>query len=173
MSSSAISPLFLPFLLVFRYLHRLLLQMCFNIIRFPPLAGFLFLVTFPFPAIVISLPEMPVSLLLTAPSIILKQELKLPGFSTFASFSACFRTLSAEDLYRGLWRILLEQTPSWRRRRLLFSLSTDRKRPPRSDKPNPDDIKVSSKELNQDIRAGRSVDNDVPPPPPNPRWSRF
>lgn len=27
-------------------------------------------------------------------------------------------------------------------------------------------IKVSSKELNQDIRAGRPVDHDVPPPPP-------
>ncbi|OAX33380.1 hypothetical protein K503DRAFT_838391 [Rhizopogon vinicolor AM-OR11-026] len=46
------------------------------------------------------------------------------------------------------------------------SLGTERKRPPRPDKPNPDNVKVSSKELNQDIRAGRPVDNDVPPPPP-------
>lgn len=27
-------------------------------------------------------------------------------------------------------------------------------------------VKISSKEINQDIRAGRSDDNDVPPPPP-------
>ncbi|KAG1879104.1 CwfJ C-terminus 1-domain-containing protein-like protein [Suillus subluteus] len=46
------------------------------------------------------------------------------------------------------------------------SLGTERKRPPRPDKPDPDKIKISSKEINQDIRAGRSVDNDVPPPPP-------
>ncbi|KAG1775819.1 CwfJ C-terminus 1-domain-containing protein-like protein [Suillus placidus] len=43
------------------------------------------------------------------------------------------------------------------------SLGTERKRPPRPDKPDPDKIKISSKEINQDIRAGRSVNNDVSP----------
>ncbi|KAG1837591.1 CwfJ C-terminus 1-domain-containing protein-like protein [Suillus tomentosus] len=45
------------------------------------------------------------------------------------------------------------------------SLGTERKRPPRPDKADPDKVKISSKELNQDIRTGRSIDNDVPPPP--------
>ncbi|KAG1797728.1 CwfJ C-terminus 1-domain-containing protein-like protein [Suillus plorans] len=45
------------------------------------------------------------------------------------------------------------------------SLGTERKRPPRPDKADPDKIKISSKELNQDIRTGHSIDNDVPPPP--------
>ncbi|KAJ8581623.1 hypothetical protein M405DRAFT_832125 [Rhizopogon salebrosus TDB-379] len=46
------------------------------------------------------------------------------------------------------------------------SLGTERKRPPRPEKPNPDNIKISSRELNEDLRAGRSVDHDVPLPPP-------
>nr|XP_041211190.1 uncharacterized protein DEU56DRAFT_184377 [Suillus clintonianus]KAG2145848.1 hypothetical protein DEU56DRAFT_184377 [Suillus clintonianus] len=63
---------FFSLILVFRDVHHLILiHIGFNIIRFPPLPSLLFLVAFPFFAIVLSLPEMSVALLLTAPSILL------------------------------------------------------------------------------------------------------
>ncbi|EIW81316.1 hypothetical protein CONPUDRAFT_104609 [Coniophora puteana RWD-64-598 SS2] len=45
------------------------------------------------------------------------------------------------------------------------SLGKEHKRK-QPDKPDPEKIKVSSRELNQDIREGKQIDNAAPPPPP-------
>ncbi|KAH9480566.1 Pre-mRNA-splicing factor cwf19 [Psilocybe cubensis] len=46
------------------------------------------------------------------------------------------------------------------------SLGTEKKKPSRPDRPDPDKPKVHYKELNQDIKEGRPIDFDEPPPPP-------
>ncbi|KAF8967089.1 CwfJ C-terminus 1-domain-containing protein-like protein [Flammula alnicola] len=46
------------------------------------------------------------------------------------------------------------------------SLGTERKKAPRPDKPDPEKPKISSKELNQDLKEGRPMNVDEPPPPP-------
>ncbi|EGN98039.1 hypothetical protein SERLA73DRAFT_123438 [Serpula lacrymans var. lacrymans S7.3] len=45
-------------------------------------------------------------------------------------------------------------------------LGTERKKSSRLEVPDPDKLKVSSKELNADIREGRKIDHDAPLPPP-------
>ncbi|PPQ99199.1 hypothetical protein CVT26_014122 [Gymnopilus dilepis] len=46
------------------------------------------------------------------------------------------------------------------------SLGTEKKKAPRPEKPDPDKLKISSKELNQDLKEGRPIDFDEPPKPP-------
>ncbi|OAX33379.1 hypothetical protein K503DRAFT_804410 [Rhizopogon vinicolor AM-OR11-026] len=124
---------------------------------------------------------MPVSLLLTPPSIILPL-LLLPPPSSFRFLVESTRTYGRSAplthfLLASVRYLLKTCTEDYGRssssRRppggdvdFFSSLAIERERPLRSDKPNPDNIKVSLKKLNQDIRAGSSIDNDVPPPPP-------
>ncbi|KAJ7758575.1 CwfJ C-terminus 1-domain-containing protein-like protein [Mycena maculata] len=46
------------------------------------------------------------------------------------------------------------------------SLGMDIKKKPRTDRPDPDKPIINSKELNVDIKEGRSIDHDAPLPPP-------
>ncbi|KAF8909023.1 CwfJ C-terminus 1-domain-containing protein-like protein [Gymnopilus junonius] len=46
------------------------------------------------------------------------------------------------------------------------SLGTEKKKPPRPEKPDPDKLKISHKELNQDLKEGRTIDFDEPAQPP-------
>ncbi|KAF9236508.1 CwfJ C-terminus 1-domain-containing protein-like protein [Melanogaster broomeanus] len=46
------------------------------------------------------------------------------------------------------------------------SMGTEKKRKPQPDTPDPDKPKISSRELNANIREGREMDHNAPPPPP-------
>ncbi|OAX37806.1 hypothetical protein K503DRAFT_866606 [Rhizopogon vinicolor AM-OR11-026] len=139
--------------------------MGFNIIRFPPLAGFLLLVTFHC--------LLSASLLLSTPSIIPPLLLAAPTFLFPLPFQLhniwCRLVLKQElKLVDDYGESSSSRRPPGGDVDFFSSLGTERKRPPQSDKPNPDDIKGSSKELSQYIcaSAGRLVDQDVPHLPP-------